>query len=275
MLIKIKRRVSNVLSVLTLVTLMSYSAARAESSILQPLPPEVVLNLYSMPLDALTDSQKWRIKIHGLRLTPLHPAVWGALNREQTDNRHLVPIKRYLLRDSEESGYEFEEISVSFRFKQESERYMIRMPHQKDPVFEIGFGGEFAEDSIADAPKRDRFYALRFSSFPRLESGLFLRDQESFTKLAPIAQKQLTVGVDYRVSIKCRGNKLSTDLNGQPAVTWQSPAENHLCRGLLYLQTSWHPVFVKELIIRGSQVNGAARQPVSHSGILPNPKSAK
>jgi hypothetical protein len=255
--------------------LVSHSAASAEPSILQPLPPEVVLNLYSKPFGELTDSQKWRIKIHGLRLTPLHPAIWGTLRREQTDNRHLVPIKRYILRDSEQSGYELEEISVSFRFKQESARYMERMPHQKDPVFEIGFGGEFAEDSIADAPKRDRFYALRFSAFPRLESSLFLRDQENFTMLVPMAQKQLAVGVDYKVSIKCRESKLSADLNGQPAVTWQSPAEHNPCRGLVYLQTSWHPVFVKELTVRGSQVDGAARQSVSHSGILPNPKTTK
>lgn len=213
-----------------------------------PLPAAELLALYERPFTSLTESQQWRIRIHGVRLTPLHPVVWGALRRERTDNRRLVPIKRFFLRASAESDFALSEARIHFAFRPANPRYMAKMPHQKDPVFEIGFGGRFAEERLIDPPLMDRFYALRLSAFERVRSGLFIRDQEEFEPRDLTMAPRLEVGRPYTVLLQGDSSGVRILLDGHEIA--RLPDES-AARGLIYLQTSWHPITLTELTITG------------------------
>jgi len=213
-----------------------------------PVPAADFLALYERPFDSLTESQQWRIRIHGVRLAPLHPAIWGGLRREKTDNRRLVPIKRFFLRASADPDFILSEARIRFAFRPANPRYMAKMPHQKDPVFEIGFGGRFDEARLIDPPLVDRFYALRLSAFERVRSGLFIRDQEEFEPRELTMPPRLEVGRPYTVLLQRDSSGVRIFLDGDEIARL---ADKDAARGLIYLQTSWHPINLTELTITG------------------------
>ena len=228
--------------------LVSVSETASAESVLQDIPAPQILDLYNRPFNSLTEREQWRIRIHGLRLSPLHPEIWGALKRERTENRQLVPIKRYFLRDSESADFKLNEIKVKFKFKAEGARYMAKMPHQKDPVFEIGFGGVFREHALVELPDEDLATVLRLSAFQPLGSGFYERRIERMTEVAPATPKLLAVGTSYEVRLICGARGVQVWLDGQP-ISQITRAD--ACRGLVHLQTSWHPVYVEDLQIIG------------------------
>lgn len=201
-------------------------------------------------------------------MAALNPSVWGTLRREHTHNRNLVPIKRYFLRASEQPGFEARRISARFKFKAADPRYMARMPHQKDPVFEIGFGGQFSETSIAEKPLEDRTTVLRLSAFPRLGSGVFERSRESYVELSPAAVRVLDVARTYDLKIDLSGTEVVATLDGREIARHSSEG---ISRGLVSLQTSWHPIALEALSIEGELASGTIRESLVLSGLVKAP----
>lgn len=247
----------------------AFSVALAQesssTSILFPPPNQEQLILYDSDI-TLSQRDQWRIKGFGLRLAALHPQVWGYLNREHTNHRHLVPIKRYFLRASEDPHFEAKSIRASFHFKRTDKRYMDKMPHQKDPVFEIGFGGVFKEGSDNDKPLLDQSYVLRLSAFPRLPSGIFERRNEGFTTILLASTPLLEVGTSYDLELSFTQNEVNVTLNGEAFVRHAAP---RISQGLLAVQTSWHPIILKTLSVQGLIGSGPDRKEVQFSGLIP------
>jgi hypothetical protein len=253
------RRILNRIAITAALSLLISNSTRARAeesnstSILLPPPAPEVLALYEKPAASRTEREQWRIRIFGLRLAPLHPLTWGTLKRERTYNRHLVPIKRYFLRESEAAGFEVETIKFKFRFKGADPRYMEKMPHQKDPVFEIGFGGEFREDGMATKPLADRFYILRLSAYAPLASGIFERNLERYSEISLSQLPRLTVGADYDVALRLTKEEVQVSINGEEFVRARASGAS---KGLVTLQTSWHPIDLTELSIIGRRSEG-------------------
>lgn len=256
--------------VITLSPLSVWAESSSEArptyqGILLAPPTTTQLAIYERPISSLSRNEKMRIKIHGLRLAPLHPLVWGTLARERTDNRNLVPIKRFFLRDSTDPNFRLSELTVNFHFKPVDPRYMAQMPHQKDPVFEIGFGGRFSEKSISDPPIEDTANILRLSAFPRLRSGFFCRKHERYSELSQSSPALVEVKQSYQLKLKVNSNSASAFLNGELFSEIQGAELDH---GLVSLQTSWHPVLVDSLSISGAVVRSGKRESISLSGLI-------
>jgi hypothetical protein len=236
-------------TILIAIALVSFSAAAhcdGAGSVLLPPPDEKLLSQYEIPFNELHDRSKLRIKIYGLRLVPLHPLIWGTLKRERTNNRTMVPIKRYFLRASESRDFRLRSLETTFSFKNTKRRYMERMPHQKDPLFEMGIGGKFEEQNLLDKPLRDRFVIVRLSAFPSLPSGIFERNLERYSLLTPLMGEPLVVGRKYKADLQISGDCLEVRLDGELRATYCEPG---LARGLISLQTSWHPIAMDNLRI--------------------------
>jgi hypothetical protein len=134
---------------------------------------------------------------------------------------------------------------------------MERMPHQKDPLFEIGFGGLLKEENIADMPLEDSIYVLRLSAFKPLASGIFKRDLERFTLLTEAKTPLLEVGKDYVVAIDFTPDSVTAKLNGELFATYRAPK---ISQGLVSLQTSWHPVQLTNLKVIGSSNTATSQE---------------
>lgn len=225
-----------------LVLLCLIFGASADAEIL--LDPQ---NLKIWDKKKLSDRESWPIKIHGLRMAPLHPSVWGALRSDRTENRRLVPIKPYYLRVSDDRDTAIDRVFLRFSFKRTSGDTAFKNYHAKDSVFDIGFGGSFTPGHSLERPLRDESYVLRLSGFEPAPSGIYFR---SHTKFAKIAKPQLILpsGVEHQVELNFRPERTTVFLNG--AIFLELDRAD-LGAGLFYLQTSWNPVKIDELIIEG------------------------
>lgn len=254
-------------------TFLITSDAKSESvtkeldqiSVLFPPPSEANLKIYDMPPSQLSRDDEWRIRAFGLRLSPLHPSVWGFLKREHTKNRHLVPIKRYFLRDSEQLGFEVRSFNAKFQFNRADKNYMKKMPHQKDPVFEIGFGGVFKEEDMLDKPLADRSFILRLSAFERLPSGIFERNLERYREIARASIPKLEVGTPYEIHIYFGKGKARVFLNGAKFIEHRAP---EIEKGFLTMQTSWHPISLETLSIKGATGSKISKREIQYSGLI-------
>lgn len=241
---------------------LTHSSFLTESVLIE-IPDRAILETYELPFESLNAKQKWNIRIHGLRLAALHPAIWSSLKRERTLNRTLVPIKRYFLRASEDPEFELKQADLRFRFKAVKPEYMQRMRHQKDPVFEIGFGGVFEEQSRLDAPLQDRNYALRLSAFPDIDSGLIERNQEQIQYLQKPAELLLGTGEWYDVQLRFERDTVQITVNGREYLSYNAA---DIARGMLSLQTSWHPIVLEHLLVEERRRDSA--EPRKFSGLL-------
>jgi len=237
--------------------------ARAESS-LMPMPSEAAVLRYQQPFASLSTRERWQTRIHGLRFAPLDPRIWAPTRYDRTDNRTLIPIKRYVLRASEASEFSLQHLAVEFRFKPTSLPAMRRRPHQHDPVFEIGVGGEVQFSAGALLPI-ERFTIVRLSAFPDIPSGLCVEVDRHCTLQPSAAWPRLETGLKYNVEISCAEDTLEISLNGERLSSFRRQG---LCHGLVSMQTGWHPLYIDELRI---QALGTAGMPAVHvdAGLVP------
>ena len=233
-------------------------------SILAPLPGGPVIDRYQRPFHTLSDRERWQTRIHGLRFVPLDPRVWAPLKHDRTDNRTLIPIKRYMLRASEAPGFELQELHVRFLFKPTSFVAMERRPHQHDPIFDVGIGGAVTTETSTTVPK-EHFHIVRLSAFPGIRSGIYNEVERRFVLREGGALPQLDTGRSYTVRITCAAGTAKVSIDGEPRAALQ---EQGLCRGLLSVQTSWHPLYIDTLRIVA--IDGSTREPVEvSSGLVP------
>lgn len=223
------------------------------------------LDLYERDLSKLSDSEYWRVKIHGLRECPLDPRIWGTRKIERTENRRLVPIKFFYLRDSELPGFELKKIVTDFFFWPASKEELLTNPHVKDPVFEIGFGGQFIGGALGSLPVRDASHALRLSGHPALDSGMFFRSLDRYLKVSAEDSPILKLKRHHHV-------ELSIDDQNATAVVdkklFASVTGQHLGSGLVYAITGWNAVGILDLSIEGSMTIAGKRVPQTWSGLV-------
>lgn len=233
------------------------------------LMPPANLELYHRKFDKLSDSEQWRVRIHGIRYAALHPLVWGGRRSEKTENRRIVPIKTFFLRSSEDESYRLRGLDLRFRFKAESDGGMLGTD-SRDPVIEVGFGGAFQKGAPGDRPLIDQGYVLRLSAFPGIESGLYYRSQSKYALLVPAAAElaRLEVGLDYKLALTVDREGASVLLNGRPLLSHRKPGMD---RGLVSLLSSWHPITPRNLKVAGiSEINGV-REECLESGLIKLP----
>jgi len=228
------------------------AAAAPSASIL--LPPPARLEAYSRDPRGLSEAELWPMRIHGIRMAPLHPLIWAPLRVDRTDNRRLVPIRRFFLRESEIPGFELKQAAITFRFRPVAPRMMEKFPHEKDPVLEMTFGGRYRNPSLKIMPEEDSGCALRLSAFPGVNSGIFRYSLSSYTPLPGTALPLLETGRTYQLRILNDGGDLSIVLDG---VKLASAPAGQCAAGLVSLRSSWHPVWLETLEIRGRMQNPA------------------
>ena len=237
------------------------SQSSLAESILAPLPGADVIRRYEIPFEQLSTRERWQTRIHGLRFAPLDPRIWAPFRYDRTDNRTLIPIKRYVLRASEEPGFVLRSIEVRFRFRPSGRAAMEKRSHQHDPVFDISIGGRMAGTS----PPDEQFSVVRLSAFPSIPSGVYRETARRFRLREGGALPLLETGRIYLVRIECVGELTTVLLDGHPVSSVREPG---LCAGLLSLQTSWHPVLVESLRIDAKTARTASWQELP-SGLVP------
>ena len=94
-----------------LVVVFSFELLLAENR--PALLPPARESIYSKDPSKLNASERWQVMIHGLRMAPLDPRVWGIRSSERTANRRLVPMRPYILRASATPRFFFEEIDIT------------------------------------------------------------------------------------------------------------------------------------------------------------------
>ena len=216
--------------------------------ILIPIPAD--LSIYYEQGTKLSDRDIWQIRIHGIRLTPLDPKVWSPLRIDRTNNRHLIPIRRFFLRESEDPNFKLTSIAAQFRFKPVSAKSMDKSPHALDPVFEIGFGARYSNPELSSSPPEDSGYALRLSGFEPVKSGLFHYSKAHYEALSNIELPALDTKATYNLLIEFVGDKVQVKLNDKEVASHDA---NNIASGLVSLQSSWHPVFIDTLEVKGER----------------------
>jgi hypothetical protein len=234
-------------------------------SLLIPVPQD--LSIYHIPSAKLSERDIWTIHIHGIRLTALDPTVWSPLRIDRTDNRHLIPIRRFFLRESEKPGFQLVSIAAQFRFKPVSEKSMEKFPHERDPVFEIGFGARYSNPDLSNNPPLDNGYALRLSGFGPVRSGLFRYSNSHYEALPNTELPILDTKANYQLLIEFVDDKIRIKLDGKDVASYTA---NNPAFGLMSLQASWHPVLIDNLEIR-AKLDGPKRD-VILSGLVKAPE---
>ncbi len=243
-------------------------AQTKSESILIPAP--LNLSIYQTPMDRLSDRDILQIRIHGIRLSPLDPTIWSPLRIDRTNNRHLIPIRRFFLRESENSSFKLKSIAAQFRFKAVSGKSMDKFPHERDPVFEIGFGARYFNPELSNYPPEDSGYALRLSGFEPVKSGLFHYSKAHYEALPNTELPILNTKDAYNLLIEFIGNKVLVKLNGQDVASYSA---DNIASGLVSLQSSWHPVLISALEIRAK--GNKENKGVVFSGLVRAPELAQ
>lgn len=234
------------------------------------LPPKY-LPLYEKSFSQLNPSEQWRVRIHGLRLAPLHPAVWGIRRSEKTENRRLVPIRPFYLRASEDKDFVVESINLLFSFKKVAKEAASRNYHDKDSVFDVGFSGRYREGLPLAGPLEDTSYVLRLTAFDDFISGLYFRSQTKHVLVKEAAVKSLETNLSYSLSLSFQPETVTAVLNGQPFMQFRQESVN---KGLIYLITSWNAINLDQLEVKGYFVHNPLEQ-VSYKGLVPVSESGE
>lgn len=226
------------------------------------LPPENA-KLYQADPASLSEAEKWRVRMFGLRLVALDPSVWAVRRSEKTENRRLVALKPYYLRISEEPGFVIESIDVSFKFRKVTPRAEKTQAHSSDSVLDIGFGGEYQAGGPLQQPLKDTSWILRVSAFSPMESGFFFRSGSQQILLKETARPLLETAVDYRLGLRFGENGVSVSLNDEPFGDFEKKGVN---RGLVYLMTGWNPIKAERLEVKGR--NEKTGEALTFSGMV-------
>lgn len=232
------------------------------------LPP-VNLDLYEREPFSLNQSETWKVLIHGIRMSPLHPAEWGQLRSERTMNRRLIPIRPLYLRASDKNEFHLSKISFRFRFAPVNKKQLRKMPHSSAPILDLGFGGRVELDSTGTVELVDNGYVLRLSGFPETPSGFLYRVRQQSRSLQAFASSTISTGEFHTVSLSIKGDTALVMLDSRKL---GSITGGNYRLGLVSLLTDWHPIYMKELSIEGSELDeNGVRQRRTYSGLVDFP----
>jgi hypothetical protein len=240
------------------------NSVEAESNLIPPSN----LPLYEKPFSSLTEREQWRIRIHGLRDAMLHPSVWGTLKSEQTENRQIVPMKRFFLRSSESPAYRMQTFVLGFNFRKIGPGMIERFPRDNDPLIEIGLGGAFERGEPSGRPLVDRSYVLRISGIPSIPSGLYYRSLSKYVLVSAAAQPLIEAGKRYQLEVSTTAKRLVVTINGARFV---DESVKNLDRGLVSVRSGWCPLKVSKLEVAGRDPKGSQKE----SGLLVPPSGSK
>ncbi len=227
------------------------------------------LSLYSKDPEKLSEQEQWRIKIHGLRIASLHPIVWSVKKSERTENRRLIAIRPYYLRASEDPDFIFDEFRIKFVFKKVSKEEASRDYHDKDSVLDIGFNGQFIEGPPLTRALKDDSYVIRLTPFDDFKSGLFFRSYNKHILQKEMQNTYLETATPYDFRILFTKDNVIAELNGIQVLNIEN---KNLNSGLFYLTTSWNPVHITDLKIKGHYKD---RESVTLSGLFSIPGQKK
>lgn len=231
-------------------------------------PPSVSPAVYSIDIEQLTPNQRSRIKVNGIRNAVLRSDVWGTLKTERTENNQLVPIKRFFLRISEDSNFQLSRLSIVFTFPKSGAK-SLRQLSRHDPMFEVGFNGEFLADKTS-GPGKDTGYAARLSASPYLKSGLFYHTGSNYFSVNSVDLPQFEMGMSHTVELTFNEGQVTTFIDQK---NFGSYRKKGIDKGLIHLISGWHPVIIQRLNIEGVFKNSLGnKEAVSYSGLFFMPK---
>lgn len=235
------------------------------------LPPQNEALYKKSPLK-LNDSEYWRIKIFGLRMVPLDPTIWALRKVDRTDNRRLVPIRPFYLRQSEKQNFLLEQVDINFSFSKVTAKEAMRVPFRKDALLEIEFAGRYRESLPYQDPKEDSAYGVRLSAFPNMPSGFYFRSYNNVKVIEEFMPNQIESGKQLDFSLKLDHNRVIAILSG---IQLGEIKGRDLRRGLVSLETGWHPVSMNKLSLNVKSIssNGEVLEHVL-SGLITIPGSA-
>lgn len=229
------------------------------------LPPSAVPLPAESELAKLALKQRWQIAIHGIRLAPLDPKVWGILKRDRTDNRQLVPMRPLILRSSEDPNFRIRSIEIDFQFRAVTDSYMRRVPHMKDSILDISFAGEYIPQKSNELGGTDRTSLLRLSAFPDILNGIYYRERSLLALLKSFEPATLKTAEQYSISLLFSSNSVNVKLNGEEVATLNQADIDH---GLIALTTGWNPLNISKLLLRGVIQNKGKLQTIEESGLI-------
>jgi len=233
-----------------------------ENSILLPLPRDI--GVYDKDISSLNHKQQWRVKIHGLRMAPLHPGVWGVRKIDRTENRQLIPIRPFFLRISEDPNFIAEKITLWFMFERAKKKHIVKLPERKAPVLDIGFSGEYEKGLPGGRALRDRGYTARLTGYPRLASGIYYRSHTKFKLQAKGSFPLLETGREYKMELRLMEQMTVVILDEKPFAAIEGRHKN----GLISLTTSWLPITISHLEVKGIIRKKGKEIPVTQSGLV-------
>ena len=210
--------------------------------------PEAELPLYNKAYSELTKRQRWRRKIHGLRMTALNPKIWTIRNYDRTENRVLIPIRPFFLKASEDESYRLRRISFDFRFSPASKLQMRQNSSQYAPMLDIGIAGAFVLGTHGTRPILDRGYLLRLSAFEELESGLRFRSHRSSVLVHKAAFPIFNTDQLYSFDLEVSDSSLMLHIDGNQFISYTG---KNLDTGLISLTNDWHPIYITNLKVEG------------------------
>lgn len=232
-------------------------APRPEAFAESVLTPQTALHAWGKAPQSRTPAEQLRIRLHGIRNTPLDPNVWATLRKERTHNVRIIPIKRFFLRRSEAPDFRVKTMRVSFTFERASKKLIDSAPHDHDPVLEIGFGGK-------EAGANDEGYALRVSAAPEITSGIYYHLNGEYHLLAKAKPDRVGAYVAYSLELEISPNEARVRLDGAP---FASVTGRRLDEGFISLAASWHPIYITSLDIAGRR-SSETDQEIHESGLV-------
>ena len=251
-------------SIFLAVAFSLFSLCRVEAQESPFLLTPKYTDLYKKSSDKLSERERWRVMIHGLRMAPLDPTVWGIRVTERTENRRLVPMRPFVLRESMAPRFFLGELKVRFKFVRATLKDMQRKFHSKDPLFDIAFGGEF-EGKPGDV-SRDRGYFLRLTAIPELESGFFYQSKGKVEPILKLDPSHLDTAREYELILRGERDRVTAALDGKDLLALKGQELN---KGIVSLMTGWNPIKVSELSVKGYVLNDdGSKKEVVASGLI-------
>jgi len=231
--------------------------AEIENSVLAKLP---IYDFYNKSYKDLSYEEKKRVDIFGLRVKALNPNIWTVLNVEQTENRHLIPMRNLILIDSEKKDFQLNSFDFDFKFKKVKKRHILSMPHDKYPIIDFFYNFNFKKNSITKTPIKDHAYHIRFSAVPHIKSGLYFRNGMQYLLLKELSS-EITTGVDYKIQTTFNQKQINIKINNLEVLNFQTKDE---FKGMFGMANDWNPMVITNLNVRGTYNN----QQKTYSGLI-------
>lgn len=209
----------------------------------------------------LSSAERWKIKMNGLRFSALDPVVWGHLKVDTTENKNLVSIRPFYLRDSEKRGFKLTKARLRFAYKYRAHRQISLQPQTNASMLDIEIGGKYIPSVPPAPPAHDTAYVLRLSALPGIRSGLFFRNGINYSLVKRGKKKNIKTGKDYTLDLHIAGEEFTATLNGREILSYFKEKFGY---GLFSLQSGWNPIYLSELQLKGTVDSSV----VHYSGLL-------